>query len=53
MRKRYKQKKRSCPLCKPHKLGLEKRWKNKDLARLEEFEKEKQNLLESDEASGL
>lgn len=40
MRKRYKKKRRSCPLCKPHKLGLEKRWKNKDLARLEEFERE-------------
>ena len=27
MRKRYKNKLRSCGLCKPHKRGLDNRWK--------------------------
>jgi len=30
MRKQYKKKKRSCPLCKPHKMNGENRWKAKD-----------------------
>ncbi len=41
MRKRFKNKKHSCALCKPHKMGHDCRWKNKDLERLKEFEKEK------------
>ncbi len=36
MRKQYKRKRRSCGLCKPHKRGLEKRWKLKDLPRKED-----------------
>ena len=32
MRKNYKIKKHSCGFCKPHKLGLTKRWKPKELA---------------------
>jgi len=31
MRKRYKKKLRSCPMCKPHKMGWEHRFKKKDL----------------------
>ena len=30
MRKQYKQKLRSCGLCKPHKAGWERRWKARD-----------------------
>jgi len=44
MRKRYKKKQRSCALCKPHKMGLARRFKNKDLAKLKEFEREKVTL---------
>ena len=38
MRKKYKKKKLSCKLCKPHKMGLQKRWKPKESALLKEFE---------------
>lgn len=40
MRKRFKQKLRSCKLCKPHKMGWEKRWKTKDMFVLREAERE-------------
>ena len=33
MRKAYKRNRRSCPLCKPHKAGWDKRWKVKEAAR--------------------
>jgi hypothetical protein len=36
MRKRLKRKRRSCRLCKPHKMGIEIRWKPKDLALLKD-----------------
>jgi hypothetical protein len=39
MRKRYKKKLRSCPMCKPHKTHGPKRWKVRDEALLKEFEK--------------
>ena len=39
MRKRIKKKKRSCPLCKPHKTGGSNRWKAKELDRLERDER--------------
>jgi len=39
MRKRFKQKKESCALCKPHKMGWQNRWKDKELSKLEETEK--------------
>lgn len=39
MRKRTKLKKRSCPMCKPHKMKGENRWKLKDRDRLERDEK--------------
>jgi len=40
MRKRLKRKRRSCPLCKPHKMGIESRWKPKELSRLKQAESE-------------
>jgi hypothetical protein len=40
MRKRLKRKRRSCALCKPHKMGGENRWKAKEFARLKEAESE-------------
>ena len=36
----YKNKKRSCKLCKPHKMVWDVRWKAKELAELKRFEKE-------------
>lgn len=33
MRKNYKRKRRSCSLCKPHKMGWDQRWKAKEAAR--------------------
>jgi len=39
MRKRLKKKKRSCPLCKPYKMGDANRWKAKGFAKIKEFEK--------------
>jgi hypothetical protein len=38
-RKSYKKKKRSCPMCKPHKMNGEKRWKKKEEVQLREFER--------------
>jgi hypothetical protein len=38
MRKRYKSKLRSCSLCKPHKLGWDRRWKARDLHDIERAE---------------
>ena len=38
MRKRMKEKKRACGLCKPHKRKLANRWKPKEEARLKETE---------------
>jgi len=40
MRKVYKVKKRSCAMCKPHKMGWAKRWKIKDLGKMKSDEKE-------------
>jgi len=40
MRKRLERKRRSCALCKPHKMAGENRWKPKELARLERAESE-------------
>lgn len=39
MRKRMKRKRRSCALCKPHKMCGEHRWKPKELAALKRFER--------------
>ncbi|MFP5507395.1 MAG: hypothetical protein ACLGH6_14455 [Gammaproteobacteria bacterium] len=40
MRKRYKNKRRSCALCKPHKRGRDLRWRPRELADLERAERE-------------
>lgn len=40
MRKRYKNKKKSCGLCKPHKRGWSNRWKDKEMQKLKISEKE-------------
>jgi hypothetical protein len=44
MRKRFKIKKRSCPMCKPNKMWWAKRWNNKELSKIKEFEKLKQSI---------
>jgi len=44
MRKRTKNKRASCGMCKPHKRGIANRWKIRDEVELREFEKEKQEL---------
>jgi hypothetical protein len=41
MRKNYKRKRRSCALCKPHKVGWDKRWKPKEAARRMDMEQRK------------
>jgi hypothetical protein len=38
MRKRLKKKKRSCAMCKPHKMGGDNRWKPRDNEALKRFE---------------
>jgi len=44
MRKRLKRKKRSCPMCKPHKMGWENRWKPKDEFKIKLMDKEIKNI---------
>lgn len=44
MRKRYKEKKESCGLCKPHKKGWQNRWKEREKEQLKEYEKQKQKI---------
>jgi hypothetical protein len=44
MRKRMKLKKRSCAMCKPHKMGWNQRWKIKDLRDLRIAEQEIRNV---------
>lgn len=39
MRKQYKIKKRSCALCKPHKMGWDKRWKPKERQAYKDFKR--------------
>lgn len=46
MRKGYKNKKRSCPLCKPQKTNSSIRWNKKDLFLLKEFERQKRAIQE-------
>ncbi len=45
MRKNYKKKKRSCKLCKPHKMKMERRWSPKELSLLKEFEYNRIKLI--------
>jgi len=44
MRKKLKKKRRSCRLCKPHKMGIENRWKPKEEQALRVWEREKKSL---------
>lgn len=39
MRKRYKNKLKSCALCKPHKRGFAVRWRPKELAEIARAER--------------
>ena len=39
MRKRYKKKEQSCPMCKPFKMKKAKRWKLREEFKLKEYEK--------------
>ena len=45
MRKRYKNKLKSCALCKPHKRGWAPRWRGKELALMSAAETELRNAL--------
>jgi predicted DNA-binding transcriptional regulator AlpA len=45
MRKRLKKKKRSCALCKPHKIGKALRWKAADYDKIVNDEKEIRKTL--------
>lgn len=45
MRKRLKIKRRTCALCKPNKRGGAPRWKNRELAMLTEWERDRQGWL--------
>jgi hypothetical protein len=40
MRKRLKKKRRSCAMCKPHKMGGATRWKPKDMDVIKRTDKE-------------
>jgi hypothetical protein len=39
----YKSKRRSCPMCKPNKMGHAPCWTAKDLAKIKRMEKEARN----------
>lgn len=43
MRKRSQIKKRACALCKPWKMGKQKRWKEKELEQIVRVEREARN----------
>ena len=45
MRKRFKKKRHSCKMCKPHKMCLAHRWNPRDMQRLKEFEKERKQYV--------
>jgi hypothetical protein len=47
MRKRGKLKKRSCALCKPHKMKWDNRWKHKEHISLKVWEKDKAQILKN------
>lgn len=44
MRKRFRIKKHSCGLCKPHKIGWSNRWNYEEFTKMKEFEKEKRRF---------
>jgi len=41
MRKRYKKKRRSCSVCKPHRRGITMRWSGREEQRLKDWERER------------
>jgi hypothetical protein len=45
MRKRYRNKRRACALCKPSKRGWAPRWDDRELIRLRAFEREREQFL--------
>lgn len=47
MRKQLKRKLRSCPHCKPHKMGIANRWTVKDSARMAADQREMREALQS------
>lgn len=47
MRKRMKNKKRSCALCKPHKRGISNRWTHKQFFLLVDSIKEIRNSMKT------
>ena len=47
MRKRYRSKRRSCALCKPHKRGHDSRWTARDRALLGSAEQEIRRAMRS------
>jgi len=49
MRKQYKKKERSCPICKPNKVGWENRWNRKDRDIIEDSEKQIQKALRGED----
>jgi len=49
MRKRYRDKNRSCALCKPQKRGWTRRWSAREIALLESSEREITEALECKE----
>ncbi|MEW6740897.1 MAG: hypothetical protein AB1325_13460 [Nitrospirota bacterium] len=53
MRKQYKKKKRSCKLCKPHKMGIEKRWKPQEAEQIRIAEKQIRSIANNIEESVL
>lgn len=48
MRKSYKQKRRSCGLCKPHKVGWDSRWTAKEAAIRKSIELESRQIFHKD-----
>lgn len=50
MRKQYKMKKRSCPMCKPHKMGWEKRWYVSDQVKQQAAQEEIEEALQDKSA---
>jgi hypothetical protein len=59
MRKRLKRKRHSCPMCKPHKMGITNRWKSKefmemmkDMEEISEYLKSGKGLDDTESENG-
>ncbi len=48
MRKNYKQKRQSCGLCKPHKVGWDSRWTSKEAAIRKAMELDSRQVFHTD-----